>query len=459
VETLVAELQSNDESIRLMAAKALGKLRAQSPLAVAALARAARLDPDEDVRRVAEKSLQIIRGLPGSASPPVAASAPTMSTLPGRSPPSPAIPSSPAVPADSLAGQPIQPLTPSPSPASLPKASPSEGSHDAPAAAASPALVDLLRPATEWKQFSSAEGRFSVLLPGRPIEQRQKYNSSAGEIKTTLFLRDAPRHVSYLVSFIDYPPGLLQPSAAAKLLDYTRDNTLTNTKGKLVSETMITLDGTLDGRQLVIEVPTQQTRWNYRIYALQSRVYQLVVARPAQAPSEEEDQKFLNSFKLLAAADLGNAAASTPQPAATAAPDAAAGMTIASDRLAGPGRPLPSPGVGSTAPPPGVSSTAPPPGGVQRSLVGHWVTRYNGPGGRPLVESTAFQADGGFATVARNEAGQITKNLTGRYAVEDGKVAITVNGESIRFVLTWINDQRFELNFGSGVFTYDRQRN
>jgi HEAT repeat protein len=61
VKDLIAKLKDKDESVRLKAAKELGKLKEKAKDAIPALAIAASWDEDEDVRTVAKKSLEVIK--------------------------------------------------------------------------------------------------------------------------------------------------------------------------------------------------------------------------------------------------------------------------------------------------------------------------------------------------------------------------------------------------------------
>ncbi len=67
-KTLLIKLKDKDESVRLSAAKNLGKLGADAKDAIPALTVVASQDSDEDVRAVAKKALEAIRGAVGEQS-------------------------------------------------------------------------------------------------------------------------------------------------------------------------------------------------------------------------------------------------------------------------------------------------------------------------------------------------------------------------------------------------------
>src|SRR5229473_270119 len=53
----------------------------------------------------------------------------------------------------------------------------------------------------DWKEFSSPEGRFSVLLPGTPIAKTNELQTSPGKVNINVFtlkLVESFYHVSYL---------------------------------------------------------------------------------------------------------------------------------------------------------------------------------------------------------------------------------------------------------------------
>lgn len=68
VEALMRQLADKDESIRLKAAKELGKLGAKAKDAIPALEKATK-DADEDVRGIAKKSLAAIQQAAGGKKP------------------------------------------------------------------------------------------------------------------------------------------------------------------------------------------------------------------------------------------------------------------------------------------------------------------------------------------------------------------------------------------------------
>src|SRR5262249_33927006 len=134
----------------------------------------------------------------------------------------------------------------------------------------------------EWKEFTSKEGGFAVLLPGTPVEQRQLVKTPVGSVDVHLFVVDpegAPG--AYVVGYSDFPEVALNDGGAQKRLDNARDGAVAQVKGKLKSEKKIKLKG-VPGRELHIEV-NDKTAVRLRLYVVQNRLYQVMSIGPREA--------------------------------------------------------------------------------------------------------------------------------------------------------------------------------
>ena len=148
-----------------------------------------------------------------------------------------------------------------------------------------------------WKEFSSPEGRFSVLLPGTPTKTTQKVNSDLGVITLYLFTFNQ-ENISYNVTCSDYPESIFKIKSIDKFLDDYRDGAVAGVRGKLVSETKISL-GTYPGREVIIEVNDGRILACIRFYMVKTRLYQVSVATQKENPQLTNVTRFLESFKLL----------------------------------------------------------------------------------------------------------------------------------------------------------------
>jgi hypothetical protein len=148
-----------------------------------------------------------------------------------------------------------------------------------------------------WKEFSSGEGTFSILMPGTPTEKTQKVNTQAGAIDMHLFTL-VQKGVAYLAIYNDYPEVFVQARNADKMLDGARDGAVSSIQGKLLSELIISLDK-YPGREIRIEAPDGKHTIQTRIYLVKNRLYQVGVVTPKEGSFSEDVTKFLDSFKLL----------------------------------------------------------------------------------------------------------------------------------------------------------------
>jgi len=143
-----------------------------------------------------------------------------------------------------------------------------------------------------WSEFSSPQGRFSILMPGTPHKERQKAETPLGPIEVEIFLVPFFND-SYGVSYNDYPDAITRKEFADQVLDGARNGTAKSMKGHVVSETKITLDGH-PGRDYLLGTPTGGYR--SRIYLIGQRLYQLAVRGPST--SSADAHKFFESFRI-----------------------------------------------------------------------------------------------------------------------------------------------------------------
>jgi hypothetical protein len=148
----------------------------------------------------------------------------------------------------------------------------------------------------EWKEFSSAEGAFSILMPGQPALSNQTVKTAAGDMELHQYMVELRRR-AYGVIYSDLPPLFLQqPDAARLLLDAGRDGAVSQVKGRLVSEDIIHI-GLNPGRELNVEFAKGTIRT--RIYLINTRLYQVIAVVPSgqEQKASEDTVKFLDSFR------------------------------------------------------------------------------------------------------------------------------------------------------------------
>jgi hypothetical protein len=146
-----------------------------------------------------------------------------------------------------------------------------------------------------WKEFSSAEGKYKVMMPGTPKETTQA--SPAGPIK---FHTVEEKNGAYVVNFTDITGTASEPPEKIdQRLDGARQGAAGNVQGKVVKEDKITLEGKYPGRDIQIELPNDKGLIRVRMYFVNGRLYQVMAVGTKSWTGSGDVQKFLDSFALL----------------------------------------------------------------------------------------------------------------------------------------------------------------
>lgn len=150
----------------------------------------------------------------------------------------------------------------------------------------------------EWKEYKSAQGRFSVQVPGTFQIDPQKLNDPNEPSMLYLHTLQARPH-SFLITYGDYPQGVLDRVGREKVQDNIRDAFLASIKGKTVSETKAKL-GENSGRDLTADFG-QGLAVRYRCFLVKDRVYHFAVICEKANIGAEPVKRFLDSFKITEA--------------------------------------------------------------------------------------------------------------------------------------------------------------
>jgi hypothetical protein len=150
--------------------------------------------------------------------------------------------------------------------------------------------------APAWSEFSTAEGRFKVLMPGIPVSQTLTLEMHNARIVHHSYL-SSKRGVTCVVDYVDLAPEVVDPNHAKILFDEARDQFIKDSQGKLATETPISLEG-YPGREVRLHVYGGEAV--ARFYLVGDRFYQLAIiaANPAPNPNGEIDN-FFSSFKII----------------------------------------------------------------------------------------------------------------------------------------------------------------
>ena len=147
----------------------------------------------------------------------------------------------------------------------------------------------------DWREFTSPEGRFAVMLPGRPARDSRE---------VTLAGAKAPMHMTSVqvsgmafgVGYADLPPG----ADAERVIAEGRDALVRNIGGRVTAERPIALDGAR-GIEFEAEGSAQGAimRISARIAVADDRFYQVVFVGRAERAAEVDPTLFPGSFRVL----------------------------------------------------------------------------------------------------------------------------------------------------------------
>jgi hypothetical protein len=153
-----------------------------------------------------------------------------------------------------------------------------------------------------WKVFTSAEGGFSILLPGTPEEVVRELTYPFGKAQGHFF--NLSTFATFGFSYTKLPIDVEASGMAKGFLDQARDGFVASSKGKPLDETEIELEGH-PGRLLKMELPGGDI-FRQKVIVVGSHVYQMVfISRDKGVPPavlnyhESAAKRYFDSFKLL----------------------------------------------------------------------------------------------------------------------------------------------------------------
>jgi hypothetical protein len=148
------------------------------------------------------------------------------------------------------------------------------------------------------KTFTSAEGGFTVRMPGDPKHTTQPVPSPAGAMTMHTFEADADNGAC-VVSYADLPQ---EPADLKNFFDATRDGVVKGVNGRLVAEKDIFVSGR-PGREIAIDAPapggTGTLRMIDKVFVAKNRMFQVMLGMELGAKLTPKQQEFLDSFALL----------------------------------------------------------------------------------------------------------------------------------------------------------------
>lgn len=166
-----------------------------------------------------------------------------------------------------------------------------------------PSLDAIERDEKVWKEFSSLDGRFSILFPGTPKDSAQTIETPSAQFNLQIYNLDT--FAKYSVMYADYPIPVNDPEIAQRVLDYGAKNAVASIKSELLEIKEITLDG-FPGRFLKEKLKSGEIM-RVKMYLAGQRMYQIAITTPNEENAvpetlkfyEEIANRFLDSFKIV----------------------------------------------------------------------------------------------------------------------------------------------------------------
>lgn len=144
-----------------------------------------------------------------------------------------------------------------------------------------------------WVKFSSREGRFEILMPGTPVTGKVielQLPTFTAQLHPFSALR--PPSLGLMSGYSDFP---FVPESTGEVFDRTRDGSIRNVQGKLITKGNLTLDGypgrrfrsTAQGNSFIDE----------EMYLVGQRLYLITVLSKTETPDRNIDKVF-DSFRF-----------------------------------------------------------------------------------------------------------------------------------------------------------------
>lgn len=150
-----------------------------------------------------------------------------------------------------------------------------------------------------WQPFTSGEGGFTALFPGNPEGIQETINTKQGTVDLTGFRVERPDEALYLITYSNLPNNFNLGDNTEYINDFfdTVIQGFTNeTEGKILSQTPISINNN-PGREVKIQLPENLIA-RYRVYEINDRLYQLLVATAKEEHLQGSIEGFFNSFRL-----------------------------------------------------------------------------------------------------------------------------------------------------------------
>ncbi len=146
---------------------------------------------------------------------------------------------------------------------------------------------------------------FQIEFPKKTDYQTKIINSPIGNLKMHIYMYDSSQdkkddNLVYGVMFIEYPDTIVNSDSKEDLTPLFKnsvDGAVNNVNGKLLSESVIELDG-FPGREIKVDFKDGLAIIKMRIYLVKSKLFIIQTITKTKNYSNKSIDKFMDSFKL-----------------------------------------------------------------------------------------------------------------------------------------------------------------
>jgi hypothetical protein len=151
------------------------------------------------------------------------------------------------------------------------------------------------QPLAASKEFTSADGRFSAVMPGEPKTTQMAIETSEGILMTHITSSTDNSLNEYLVSWTEYSKASIEARGTEKNFKRMSDALVKFKGGKVLSESSIS---TIPYPSKTITFSTSEDKLaRVTFYFVKNRVYQVMAE--TKGPGTDDVDQFFRSFKLL----------------------------------------------------------------------------------------------------------------------------------------------------------------
>jgi hypothetical protein len=149
---------------------------------------------------------------------------------------------------------------------------------------------------TPWFAFKPADGSFLASFPVEPTKAIRTVDTPMGQTDVTSYT-SSEKQQTYTVTVADYPAEHIQEVGNPKFLDEARDAAVAATSGRLLSEKPFDLKGH-PGREITIAMSGGKGSFRCRLILVGNRLFQVIVAGPADEADARPVKRFLDAFSV-----------------------------------------------------------------------------------------------------------------------------------------------------------------